>query len=224
MRGHELGEDQHLQRRVAFLLLQLVDQLQQRLSLGIGSCGLGFPRQLQQHLDFGLLQLPAAGLHGQIHLGLAVQVRPLVGAGVLEQVGLRLRRIEQGLALFQCGADGCRTGRHQPLHQDHQEADVALLGHHGLVVAVAHIVGHGFVQALLRAVSGLPGHGLQPGHAGLEQRLPLGVDGHTLLGADHKGPHPVAADAAFIGESFAVQQLHQPHELVGLALVRRGRQ
>ena len=66
--GHELGEDQHLQRRIAFFLLQLVDQLQQRFSLGIGACGFGLPRQVQQHLNFRLLQLPAAGLHGQVHL------------------------------------------------------------------------------------------------------------------------------------------------------------
>jgi len=128
------------------------------------------------------------------------------------------------LALFQRGADGCRAGCHQPLHQDHQEADVALLGRHGLVVAVAYIVGHCLVEPLLRAVACLPGHRLQPGDTRLEQRLALGIDGHALLCADHEGPHPVTADTALIRKGFAVQQLHQPHELVGLALVRRGRQ
>ena len=135
-----------------------------------------------------------------------------------------LWRIKQGLALLQRGADGCRAGGHQPLHQDHQEADVALLGCHRLVVAVAHIVGHRLVQALLRAVAGLPGNRLQPGHTRLEERLPLGVDRCALLGANHERPHPVTADAALVREGFAIQQLHQPHELVGLALVRRGGQ
>ena len=98
-----------------------------------------------------------------------------------QQICLRLRRIEQGLALLQRGADGGRAGRHQPLHQNHQEADVALLGCHGLVVAVAHIVGHRLVQALLRAMSCLPGHRLQPGDTRLEQRLTFGVDRCALF-------------------------------------------
>ena len=143
---------------------------------------------------------------------------------MLKQVDLELRRIKQGLALFQRGADGRCAGCHQPLHQNHQKADVALLGRHGLVVAVAHIVGHRLIQALLRAVAGLPGHRLQPGHARLEQRLAFGVDGCALFGANHERPHPLTVDAALIREGFSIQQLHQPHELVGLALVRRGRQ
>jgi hypothetical protein len=37
---------------------------------------------------------------------------------------------------------------------------------------------------------------------GLEQRLAFGIDRRALLGADHEGPHPIAADAAFVRKRF----------------------
>ncbi len=101
---------------------------------------------------------------------------------------------------------------------------MALLGGQSLVVAVAHVVGHGFIQLLLRRVPRLPRHRVQAREPGPEQRLAFGIDGGTLFGADHEGLHALAADAAFIWESVPVQQLHQAHELVGLALMRRGRE
>ena len=78
-----------------------------------------------------------------------------------------------------------------------------------LVVAVAHIVGHCFVQALLRAVTRLPSHRLQSGDPGFEKGLAFGVDRCALLGADHKGANPVPVDAAFVRKRIPVQQLHQ---------------
>ena len=81
---------------------------------------------------------------------------------------------------------------------------MALLGRQRLVVAVAHIVGHGFIQLLLRRVPSLPRHRVQARESGLKQRLAFGIDGDALFGADHKRLHPLAADAAFIGEGIPI--------------------
>ncbi len=65
---HKLGEHQYLQFWGVLFLLQLVDQLQQRFGLGIGALPFGFPGQIKQHLDFGFLLLPVAGLQGHVEL------------------------------------------------------------------------------------------------------------------------------------------------------------
>ena len=73
-------------------------------------------------------------------------------------------------------------------------------------------------------MAGRPGHGLQAGQPGLEERLALGGDRRALFGADDEGTNALAGDAALVGEGIPVQQLHQPHELIGFALVGRGAQ
>ena len=82
---HELREDQDLHGRIVLFLLQLVDQLQQGLSLCVGALGLGFPGQGQQEVNLGLLLHPARGLHRNVHLALTVQLGPLVHLGRIEQ-------------------------------------------------------------------------------------------------------------------------------------------
>ncbi len=57
---------------------------------------------------------------------------------------------------FKRSTDGARAGDHQALHQDHQEADVAPLLLHGLVVAFPHVFGDRVVQDLLIAVPLFP--------------------------------------------------------------------
>ncbi len=99
-----------------------------------------------------------------------------------------------------------------------------LLRCHGLVVAVAHIVGDRLVELLLRRVPVLPGDGLKPGDARLEERIALRIDRDTLFRAHHEGSHTLARHAALVREGIPVDQLHQPMELVGLALMRRRRQ
>ena len=84
--------------------------------------------------------------------------------------------------------------------------------------------GDGLVQPLLRSVPVLPRHSLEPSHTRLEQRLAFRIDGVALFGPNDERPHAIAADAAFIREGVAVNQLHQAKELIGLALVRRSRQ
>jgi hypothetical protein len=58
---------------------------------------------------------------------LPVQLSPLVNVGGSNKDGCQLRLVQQGLAFFESRPNGGRAGRHEPLHQDHQEADVPLL-------------------------------------------------------------------------------------------------
>ena len=94
-------------------------ELQQAFGLGIGACGFCGTRKLKQRFHFRLLHLQPIGLQRQLHLGFTVQLGPFVGAEVLPQTGLRLRRVQHRLPFFQRGADGRRATGHQPLHQDH---------------------------------------------------------------------------------------------------------
>ena len=89
---------------------------------------------------------------------------------------------------------------------------------------MAHIVCDRFVQPLLGTVPVLPCHGLETGESGFKQRLTIRINSIALFSADDERPHAVTADAAFIRKRVLVNQLHQAHELIRLALVRRGRQ
>jgi hypothetical protein len=120
---------------------------------------------------------------------------------------------------LQRGADRPGAGNHQALHQDHQKADVALLLAQGLVVALAHIVGHCLVEELLQVMTALPGHRGHLRPPGFEERLAVGIDGLALLGTDDIRSHPVAGDAVHIRKGIVIQQVHQPMEGIGLPLV-----
>lgn len=126
-------------------------------------------------------------------------------------------------AALQRRLDGACAGDHQPLHQDHQEADVAPLLPHGLVVAFADVFGDRLVEELLIAVPLLPGDRAKLRAPGLEQGLPIGIDGAALLSADDMRLDPLAGDAADVRELLGVDQGNQPMKGVGLALVRGGR-
>ncbi len=222
LRRNELSEHKKLQRRLVLLLLQLVDQLEQRFGLRIRTLALGRTRELQQRVDLGFFHLPALRLHGDIHLSLAVEFSPFLDVDRIKQRGLDLRLIEESLPFLKRGPDGRRAGCHQALHQDHQEADMALLRRHSLVVAVAHIIGDGFIEPLLSGMAILPCNGVKPGHPRLKEWLTFRIDRGALFGANYEGAHPVAVDAVFIGEGIPINQLHQPHELVGFALMWGG--
>ena len=87
--GHKLSEDQDLQGRCAFFLLELVDQVQHRFRLGVGARRLGVAGQCQQMLDFRPLPFPTAGLERPLHLRLPIQLGPVLGAVHIEQRALR---------------------------------------------------------------------------------------------------------------------------------------
>src|SRR3546814_1589801 len=77
---------------------------------------------------------------------------------------------------------------------------MALLRGHSLVVAVAHIIGDGFIEPLLSGMAILPCNGVKPGHPRLKEWLTFRIDRGALFGANYKGSHAVAVDAVFIGE------------------------
>ena len=203
-------------------MLQFVNQLQQSFGLGIRASSLSLARQVEQQLNFRLFQRQAIRVDGNIHLRLTIQFGPVVRLGVLEQRSLRLRRFQSQQAPLQRRANGGSAGRHQALHQNHQKTNVPLLCHQCLVVTVPHIVGHGFIQALLGVVTSLPGHRLQACNPRLEQGLAFGINGRALLGANHKRAHALSTDAAFIRKRIPIKELHQPHKLISFSLVWRG--
>ena len=135
------------------------------------------------------------------------------------QAGLLFAFFECGKSPFQRSANRPGAGDHQTLHQDHQEADVALLLAQGLVVALAHIVGHRFIKELLQVMTALPDHRGHLRAAGFEERLAVGIDGLALLGTDDIWGHSLAGDAVHIREGVVIQQVHQAMEGIGLPLV-----
>lgn len=78
---------------------------------------------------------------------------------------------------------------------------VPLLGSHGLVVAVPHVVGHCFVQRRCATCRDSQATACRRMDEGAEQRLPFGVDGQPLLGANHEGLHALTGDAAIVGKA-----------------------
>src|SRR5690348_4836745 len=91
-------------------------------------------------------------------------------------------------------ADGARGGGDQPLHEDHEEAHVTPLLAHGLVIAIANVVGDRLVQVLLFRVARLPAHRYELRPAWLEEWGPLRVDRAALLVPDNKRQNPLAVD------------------------------
>ena len=71
---------------------------------------------------------------------------------------------------------------------------------------------------------GAPLHGHELCVARLEERIPIFVDGTTLLGAHDVGRYPLVADGLVVWKGFRVKEGQQPTESVGLALVWRGRE
>ena len=223
--GHELGEDEQLHVRVAFLLLEFVNPFEQRLGFGVRSTGfdLAGGGEQQFHLGALVLQRGEPDFEKRLELVLAVEVVPFVFHHERQHGELFARLLQRGETFFQCGDDGAGGTGDQPLHQNHEEPDIRLLLSHGLVVALADVFGDGIVKRLLVAVA-VPAHTDELGDARLEQRIAVGIDGLPLLGADDVGMDALAGDAAGFGEGVLVQQRHQPVEGIGFALVRRGRQ
>jgi hypothetical protein len=126
-------------------------------------------------------------------------------------------------AAFQGRGDGLRAAGDEPLHQDHQEAEVLPVLTHRLVVAQADVLRDRLVQVLLERVLLFPAHGHELREPGHEQRIALVVDGPPLLGADHERCDLLLADRRRRDELIPVEQCHDPLEARRLALVRRGR-
>ena len=227
LRGDELGEDQDLQIGVALLLLQPIDPAEQGFRLGIGAGALRPPGRFeeQRHLRAFVLEGAQPAGEQRIDLLLAVEVGPFLVGQLGKQQELIARRGQRFEAAFQGDADRAGRGGDQPLHQDHQEAEVSLVFPQRPVVAVAHVFGHRLVERALAGVPLIVGDRFEAGMARLEQWLSVGVDRAPLLGADHERPDPFAGDGAGVGERGRVDQRQQPMERVGLALMRgRGEQ
>ena len=86
--------------------------------------------------------------------------------------------------------DGLGAAGDEPLHQDHQEAEVLAVLPHRLVVAEANVLRDRLVQVLLEFVLLFPADGHQLGQPGHEQRVAPVVDGPPLLSADHEAGRP----------------------------------
>ena len=78
-----------------------------------------------------------------------------------------------------------RAAGDEPLHQDHQEAEVLAVLPHRLVVAQANVLRHRLVQMLLELVLFFPPNGHELCHPGHEKRVASVVDRTPLLCADH---------------------------------------
>ncbi len=154
---------------------------------------------------------------------LAIQIRPFLLGREREEGQLLLGCGERLEPPFKRSSDGACAGDHQTLHQDHQEADVAPLLPHGLVVAFADVFGDRLVEELLIAVSLFPRHRAKLRAPVLEQRLPIGINGVALLGANDMRLDPLSGDAADVRKLLGIDQGNQPVKGVGLALVRGGR-
>ena len=97
-------------------------------------------------------------------------------------------------AAFQCRGDGLRAAGDEPLHQDHQEAEVLAVLPHRLVVAQANVLRDRFVQMLLKLVLLFPADRHELGQPGQEERIAPVVDGPPLLRADHERDDLFPAD------------------------------
>ena len=204
----ELREDEHLQVGVTFLLLQAIDPVQQRLRLGIDTPLLRALGRLEEELHLGafVLQRLQLGREQRVHLLLAVEIHPLLLGELGEEHELLARRLQRLKTTLQGGPDRTSRGGNQALHEDHQEANVALLLLHRLVVTLSHILSHRFVEGALLAVPLLPSYRHKSRASGLEERLSLGVDRATLLGPDHERLDALSGDAAGIGEGVLVDE------------------
>ena len=131
------------------------------------------------------------------------------------------RRLQRGEPFFQRSNNGAGGTGDQPLHENHQEADIRLLLAHGLIVALADVFGDGIVKLLLVGVA-VPTHADKLGDARLEERVAIHVYRLTFLRADDVGMHALTRDAAGFGKGVFVQQRHKPVESVAFALVWSG--
>ena len=119
---HELGEDQHLQVRLVFLGLQLVDPLDQRLGLGVRSSLFAANRRIQQGLYMAAFALQSRHMRFQqlIEQLLAVHVVELghfiVWAFRSLRTVFQLRQAQAGLlfAFLECGKSPFQRGADRP--------------------------------------------------------------------------------------------------------------
>ncbi len=92
-----------------------------------------------------------------------------------------------------------RAAGDEPLHQDHQEAEVLAVLPHRLVVAQANVLRHRLVQMLLELVLFFPPNGHELCHPGHEKRVASVVDRTPLLCADHNAQRNADADSRSVG-------------------------
>ena len=194
---------------------------------------LGQPNQPVQLLDFGLqfghvlghrepfdhfvLELPAVGL-GQV-----VQVFGNLAIFLLDLAQFA-KVAEPFQATFQRHADCGKAGCKAALKHGQGQADVAVFGGHRPLEVVLDVLGDGIVQVQFVLAEPV---GKRLDVPGREARRAIELLHVLLEPADHNAVFVVGArlgqDVA--GDvQVAVEQLQQQGEVVGIALVRRGRQ
>ena len=125
---------------------------------------------------------------------------------------------------LQSRGDGLRAAGDQPLHQDHQEAEVLAVLADRLVVAKPNVLRNRFVKLLLKLVLLFPANRHELGQPGQKERVTPFVDRSPLLCSDHQRDDFFTPDRTSSIELFGVKQRHDPLEAGGLALVRCGRE
>src|SRR5262245_130328 len=98
------------------------------------------------------------------------------------------------------------AGGDEPLHQQHQEADIVTLFPHSLVIALADVLRHGVVESCLSAVPSLPDHSSKLRTSGLEERVAIGVNGAAFLRADDIRTDALLRDTTNIRKSLCIDQ------------------
>ena len=117
-----------------------------------------------------------------------------------------------------------RAAGDQPLHQDHQEAEVLSILAYRLVVAKSNVLSNRFVKLLLKLVLLFPANRHELGQPGQKERITPFVDRSPLLCSDDERDDFFTADRSSRNELFGVKQSHDPLKASGLALVRCGRE
>ena len=92
----ELREDEHLQLGIAFLTLQLEDDVMERIQLGVWPSQIAASGSAEQRFDFCALRHAPLAARGDnsIQLGLPIELLPLRSIGFVKQWELRLWLVE----------------------------------------------------------------------------------------------------------------------------------
>ena len=134
--GDELGEDENLQIRIGFFLLQCINPFQQGLSSGIRPSCLYLMGKLQQSLDFFtfIFQCTETGVEERFKLDLGIKFNPILVQQWDGLTVLILQLVQDVQTAGKSSCDGPGGGCDQALHEDHEETNVALVLPHGLIV------------------------------------------------------------------------------------------
>ena len=218
LRGLELREDEHLEVRISFLCTELVNLVCQLLRLGIRTLCSCCGSQRDQFLDPGLLRTEVRG--GGIDHGTSIE--QIVG---LEQPVAGGSPAKDSQPVGQA-VETCLGGAVGHTHEEqHQEPEHGFVLTSGLGVHRARKLLHAGAEGRLLAMRPVvQRYRAQMCVPGVEQWLAVVVERLPLLRAQdvprEQGPVDVSSDR----EGLGIQNVQQPLELPGLALMGRRRE